>query len=77
MNQAEAQSLDLHTKRTRIVQAMDRLKKINGARLYEGALVRDMEEDGREEVFRKFPVKMRVPTDSVPRDGWVYDTQKE
>ncbi len=76
MKEDEEISLDLHKKRTRIVQAMDRLKKID-KRLYDGALLRDMEENGKDEVLRLFPIKMRVPTDTLPRDGWVYDTQKE
>jgi hypothetical protein len=76
MKEAEEISLDLHNKRKRIVEAMDRLKKIS-LPLYNGALLRDLEANGKDEVLRLFPIKMRTPTDTLPRDGWVYDTTKE
>jgi hypothetical protein len=76
MKEAEEVSLDLHTKRTRIVDAMKHLKTID-KRLYDGAMLRDLEENGKDEVLRLFPIKMRVPTDTLPRDGWVYNTKIE
>lgn len=62
MKDAQAYSADIHAKQSRIEAAMNELK-VRDPKLYQAAL---------EPYTAGFPVKMRVPTETLSRQGWPY-----